>query len=166
MLVLCVSAASAQTSTSSSNAYIYVTSNPTTNTYEIDGYRADSTGALTRLVGSPFWKTNKALIALAHTAHFLFVSDGENIYSFSIAANGVLKQLSSVDAAKFYGFSGVTGNPLVLDHTGATLYAGASDGVGDNEFQFFAKSSTGGLSFFGSTPDNISSRRPCFHRQQ
>jgi len=133
---------------------VYVITNPSTTSYEIDGYKADSTGALTRLAGSPFWKTSKTLLAMAHTANWFFVSDGTNIYTFSIAASGALKQVSSVDAAKFYGFSGLTGDFLTLDHTGSTLYSLALDGAGDNEFQFFNKnSSTGALSFIGSSDD-------------
>src|SRR5882724_11870914 len=68
--------------TISPNAYVYVISNPSSNTYEIDGYSADSTGALTLLAGSPFWKTSKTLLAMANTSHWLFVSDGTYIYSF------------------------------------------------------------------------------------
>jgi hypothetical protein len=139
------------------SAYVYVITNPSANNYEIDGYKADSTGALTSLAGSPFWKTTKTLLAMAHTTNWFFVSDGTNIYSFSIAASGALKQVSSVDAAKYYPFDGLAGGSLVLDHTGSTLYSLADDGTGDNEFQFFNKnSSTGSLSFFGSTPVDIS----------
>ncbi len=140
----------------SPNAYVYVVSNPSTNHFELDGYRADSTGALTPLAGSPFWKTSKTLMTLANTGHFLFVGDGNFIYSFSIASNGALKQVSSVDAGKHYGIpGGIATNPLVLDHTGATLYAGTVDGTGDNEFLFFDKNSTGALTFAGSTGFNI-----------
>ena len=138
-------------------AYVYVISNPSGNSYEVDGYSADSTGALTRLAGSPFWKTTNTLLAMAHTAHWLFVSDEAHIYSFSIASNGALKQVSSVNAAQYYGFPGFTGGDLVFDHTGSTLYALAFDGTGDNEFQFFNKNSTtGALSFIGSTGTDIS----------
>ena len=42
---LWVGLASAQTT--SPNAYVYVISNPSTNTYELRGYKADATGALT-----------------------------------------------------------------------------------------------------------------------
>ncbi|HLZ41781.1 MAG TPA: hypothetical protein VKQ11_12510 [Candidatus Sulfotelmatobacter sp.] len=141
----------AQTTTSP-NAYVYVISSPISGTYELDGYSADSTGALTLLSGSPFWKTSKTLLAMANTSHWLFVSDGTYIYSFSIASTGGLKQVSSVNAAQHYGFSGLAGVYLLLDHTGSTLYALAEDGVGDNEFQFFSKNSTtGALSYFGST---------------
>jgi hypothetical protein len=142
--------------TTSPNAYVYVITNPAANSYEIDGYKADSTGALTPLAGSPFWKTNKTLYAMAHTTNWFFVSDGTNIYTFSIASTGALKQVSSVDAAKYYEFSGLTGGALTLDHSGSTLYSLALDGSGDNEFQFFAKNSNNGsLSFFGSTSTNI-----------
>jgi hypothetical protein len=139
------------------NAYVYVVSNPSTNNFELDGYRADSTGALTPLAGSPFWKTTNPLTALANTSHFLFVSDGTSIYSFTIASTGALKQVSSVNAAEHYGFSGIAGDPLTLDHTGATLYASALDGVGDNQFLIFNKNNTtGALSFSGSTGFDIS----------
>lgn len=142
----------------SPNAYVYVISNPSTNNYQLNGYRADSTGALTPLAGSPFWKTSKTLVALANTAHWLFVSDGNFIYSFSIASNGSLKQVSSVDAGEHYGIpGGLAGDPVVLDHTGSTLYAATVDGTGDNEFLFFNKNSTtGALTFFGSTGFDIS----------
>jgi hypothetical protein len=159
MVTLCTVLASAQLpstqngaaqTTTSPNAYVYVISNPSTSTYELDGYSADSTGALTHLAGSPFWKTNKTLLAMANTSHWLFVSDGTYIYSFSIASSGALKQVSSVNAAQHYGFSGLTGVYLLLDHTGSTLYALAEDGVGDNEFQFFSKNSTtGALTYSG-----------------
>jgi len=152
--VLCADLASAQTT--SPNAYVYVITHPSANTYEIDGFKADSTGALTRLASAPLWKTSKTLLAMAHTSNWFFVSDGTNIYTFSIAANGGLKFVSSVNAAKYYAFNGLAGASLVLDHTGSTLYSLALDGAGDNEFQFFHKnSSTGALSFFGSTDDTI-----------
>lgn len=152
---LCASLAYAQ-QTASPNAYVYVITNPAANSYAIDGFKADSTGALTPLAGSPFWKTSKTLYAMAHTTNWFFVSDGTNIYTFSIASTGALKQVSSVDAAKFYEFAGLAGLGLTLDHTGSTLYSLAMDGSGDNEFQFFAKNSNNGsLSFFGSTSPSV-----------
>jgi hypothetical protein len=145
-----------QPSTSPS-AYFYAISNPSGSTYEINGYSAASDGTLTPIAGSPFWKSSKILYGMALTAHWLFVSDGVSIYSFSINSSGALKQVSSINAAKYYGFSGLTGANLVLDHTGSTLYALALDGVGDNEFQFFSKNSaTGALTYFGSTGIDIS----------
>jgi hypothetical protein len=139
-------------------AYVYVVTNPTSSTSELDGYSAGSGGTLTKLPGSPFWTSNTEFVTgLANTAHWLFVSDGVYIYSFSISSNGALKQVSSINAAQYYGFNdGTVGASLVLDHTGSTLYAAALDGGGDNEFQFFTKnSSTGALTYSGSTPISI-----------
>jgi len=162
MATLCTVLASAQLPstqgaasqpTTSPAAYVYVISQLSNNTSELDGYSADSTGALTRLSGSPFWTSNVSnLTGLANTSHWLFVSDGTYIYSFSIASNGTLKEVSSINAKQYYGFDGTAAVWLVLDHTGSTLYALAVDGTGDNEFQFFAKNSTtGALTYFGST---------------
>jgi len=162
MATLCTVLASAQLPstqgaasqpTTSPAAYVYVISQLSNNTSELDGYSADSTGALTRLSGSPFWTSNVSnLTGLANTSHWLFVSDGTYIYLFSIASNGTLKEVSSINAKQYYGFDGTAAVWLVLDHTGSTLYALAVDGTGDNEFQFFAKNSTtGALSYFGST---------------
>jgi hypothetical protein len=124
-------------STASPSAYLYVTSNPIGGTYEINGYSVASDGTLTTIAGSPFGVSQIVLYAMANTAHFLFESDGTYIDSYSIASNGALKQVSSVDAAKDFGLpGGVAGSNLVLDHTGSTLYSLATDGVGDNEFSF------------------------------
>ena len=149
--------ASAQTTTSPS-AYVYVISRAANNVSELLGYSADSTGALTPLPGSPFWTSTSTFdMSLAHTAHWLFASDGTNIYTFSIASNGSLKLTGQVDAASHYSFSGETGANLVLDHTGSTLYGLALDGTGDNEFQFFNKNNTtGSLTYFGSVGPDIS----------
>lgn len=150
------SGTASQPSTSPS-AYFYVISNPSGNTYQINGYSVAADGTLTTIAGSPFGKTSNTLYAMAHTSHWLFDSDGTNIYSFSIASTGALKQVSSINAAQYYGFSGLTGASLVLDHTGSTLYGAALDGLGDNEFQFFSKNSTtGALTYFGSTGVDIS----------
>lgn len=149
------SAQSSAATSSSPNAYIYVTNNPSGNTHQINGYRVAADGTLTSIAGSPFDKTTNPLGAMANTTHWLFASDGAFIYSFSIASNGALKRVSSVNAAQYYAFPGLTGANLVLDHTGATLYALAGDGLGDNEFQFFNKNSnTGALTFFGSSEVN------------
>jgi hypothetical protein len=142
--------------TISPNAYVYVINRLSNSSYELDGYSADSNGALTPIAGSPFWKTSNTLMALANTAHYLFVSDGTFIYTFSIASSGALKQVSSINAEQYYGL-GEAGASLVLDHTGSTLYALADDGAGDNEFQFFSKnSSTGALTYLGSTGHGVS----------
>lgn len=162
--ILCRALAPAQTSTqdgaavqntTSTSAYVYVITAPTNKSYELDGYSAASDGTLTLLPGSPFWtsNTNFVVTGLANTAHWLFLSDGTYIYSFSISSTGTLKQVSSINAFQFYGEpGGEAGGYLVLDHTGSTLYALAQDGTGDNEIQFFDKNSTtGALTYFGNT---------------
>jgi hypothetical protein len=167
MVTLCAVLASAQLASAQAgtasqpttipSAYFYAISNPSGSTYEINGYSAASDGTLTPIAGSPFFKSSKTLYGLALTSHWLFVSDGTYIYSFSTSSSGALKQVSSVNAAQYYGFDGLTGASLVLDHTGSTLYAAALDGTGDNEFQFFSKNSTtGALTYFGSTGIDIS----------
>jgi len=134
------------------SAYLYVTSNPSSNTYEINGYSAASDGTLSTIAGSPFGKTNNTLSPMANTSHWLFVSDGVYIYSFSIASTGALKRISSINAQQ-YDSSGGTSGYLVLDHTGTTLYNLQLDGVGDNAFEFFNKNSTtGALTYSGSSP--------------
>jgi hypothetical protein len=142
--------------TTTTSAYVYVLTQNSNNTYEIDGYSAASNGALTLIPGSPFWTSNSLYTSgLASTSHWVFVSDGTYIYSLSISSTGTLKQVSSVNAAEHYGYPGTAGASLVLDHTGSTLYAYALDGTGDNEFQFFSKNSTtGALTYLGSTGIN------------
>lgn len=161
MATLCTVLASAQlpsareeaasiTSTSPA-AYVYVLRRTSSNGSELDGYSADSNGALTRLAGSPFWTSSSNPGGLANTTHWLFASDASHIYSFSIASDGSLKQVSSVSVQKHDPYGGTSG-ALFLDHTGATVYDYESDGIGDNFYEFFSKnSSTGGLSYFGSS---------------
>jgi len=143
--------ASAQTA--SPAAYVYVLNRVTFPGGELDGFSADSTGALTPLPGSPFWtSTTSSLSTLAHSAHWLFASDGVSIYSFSIASNGALTLKSSINAQQFVNSSsGVTA--LVLDRTWSTLYARVYDmNTGGNLILAFNKNNTKGtLSYLGST---------------
>jgi len=146
------SAASTQ-STSSPVAYIYVSSKASTNKYRINGYIAASNGALTPVSGSPFSTSGISYMAL--NGKWLFGDNGTDIYSFSIASNGALKQVSSIDATKYNAYD--TGGPenLFLDHSGATLYDFDfyGDGTGNNEYQSFdIDQGTGVLSYTGTTP--------------
>jgi len=161
-LLASVQFAPAQT-TASSSAYVYLINQLANNTSELDGYRADINGSLTRLSGSPFWKSNSLYGSLANTSHWLFASDGIYIYSFSIASNGTLKKVSSINAQQYTGTTYTTVSYLTLDHTGSTLYALVSDGAGDNAIQFFRKNSTtGALAYFGSTPNSAAAGVPHF----
>jgi hypothetical protein len=144
--------ASAQTSTSPS-AYVYLINAVGDNTYELDGYRADSTGALTRLSGSPFWKSTGSNVGgMALTSHWLFATDGTSIYSFSIASNGALKKVSSVNAEQHSECHCGSIGSLFFDHTGSTLYAlSIYDDGSNNTIQYFRKNgTTGALTYFGS----------------
>lgn len=146
--------ASAQSSTSPS-AYVYVaTLNGTQccGTSGLYGYSADSSGALTPLPGSPFWIAPSGYFPqLAHTAHWLFLSDGTYVYSFSIASNGMLTQVSSVNAMQNSPCQCDAVMGLFLDHSGSTLYVVTND-AGNETIQFYAKdNTTGGLTYFGAT---------------
>jgi len=135
-------------------AYVYVISRLSNNSSELDGYSADSNGALTRLAGSPFWRSNSLYATgLANTTHWLFVSDGVYIYSFSIASNGTLKHVSSINARQYTGGTCGEVGSLFLDHTGSTLYAVNIYGdCANNTIQFFSKNSaSGALTYFGTS---------------
>jgi hypothetical protein len=139
--------------TSSPSAYVYVVS-AVSNGAELDGYSADSNGALTRLPGSPFWTSKSQYVTgLAHTAHWLFVSDGVYIYSFSIASNGALTRKSSINAQNYTNYTCGEVGSLFLDHTGSTVYAlNIYSDCANNTIQSFAKnSSTGALTYLGDT---------------
>jgi hypothetical protein len=147
--------ASAQTT--SPNAYVYVINfvQPPP-AYELDGFSADSTGALTALPGSPFWTSpaNSLTWSLTHSANWLFISDGSSIYSFSIASNGALTLKSSINAQQFASTGVEAITALFLDHTWSTLYATLVDVSGvtttANEIQAYQKNgTTGALTFIG-----------------
>jgi hypothetical protein len=154
--------ASAQTSTP--NAYVYVLNGLNgASSFELDGLSADSTGALTALPGSPFWTTTTYSLfwTLTHSAKWLFLSDGTNIYSFSIASNGALTLKSSINAQQFSPGGSEVIIALFLDHTWSTLYATEVDDSGvtsANAILAFKKNgTTGALTYLGSTDESNSS---------
>src|ERR1700691_4226601 len=104
--------------TSSPVAYVYV-SRPT----HVDGFAVSSSGKLTPVPGSPF--SGISVRALSVTKKFLFGlgDDFKTIYTYSIASDGALKQVASIDAVKdAYANTGCCFGPLVLDYTGSTIY--------------------------------------------
>jgi len=138
---------------SSPAAFVYVSNTPNGNTYQINGYAAAPDGALTPVSGSPFATNGVSTMAL--NSKWLFGANGIDIYSFSIATNGALKQVSSIDAQKYNSYG--SGGPgwLFLDHSGANLYDFDiyGDGTGNNEYQSFdIDQQTGVLSYTGTTP--------------
>jgi hypothetical protein len=143
--------------TTSPNAYVYVLNRLNGPTEELDGFSADSTGALTPLPGSPFWTSTSRAASqfwtLAHTAHWLFLSDAINIYSFSIASNGALTLKSAINAQRFTNSAFNEIAALVLDRTWSTLYVREYEsGSGKNSILAFKKNgTTGALTYLGST---------------
>jgi hypothetical protein len=134
-------------------AYVYVSSSPSSGTYEINAYSAASTGKLTAVAGSPF---SADVQFMAVNGKYLFGSNGTDIYSFSISSAGALAQVASIDAEQFNN-PPTSGGPtsVILDHTGTSLYAGDFDaeGTGDNAYESFSiDNSTGGLTYLGMTP--------------
>jgi hypothetical protein len=143
------------TPSTSSAAYVYVSSS-SSGTNRIYAYNAAASGALTPVAGSPFSLGGEAVSQMAVNNKYLFGSDYTNIYSFSIASNGALQQVSIINASNYNPYG--TGGPasLFLDHTGATLYDNDFDGygTGDNAYQAFSiDGSTGQLNFLQTGPD-------------
>lgn len=152
--VLCTLALAQDTTTTSQNsrvAYVYVSSSPRSNTYQINAYTANSSGKLTPVAGSPFPAKGETM---ALTGKWFFTTNGVDIYTSSISSTGALKQVSSVNAQKDNSCD--CGGPaaLFLDHTGATLYDWDynSDGGLNNSYQSFdVDPDTGKLSYTGAT---------------
>jgi hypothetical protein len=91
---------------------------------------------------------------LAATQKYLFSSDTVNIYSFSIAANGALEQVSTIDAQAYNGYADGGPISLFLDRSGSTLYdLDIYGNIGaNNTYQYFdVDKSTGSLSYLGAT---------------
>jgi hypothetical protein len=130
------------------SAFVYVVSNPSGNNLAINAFSADSTGQLTPVPGSPFTANVRTIAA---NRNFLFGTDGTSIFSFSIAANGALTQVSSMSIRQFNP-NGVV-DELFLDDTGATLYAVhlQIDGANQGYDSFRVDHSTGVLTFLGAT---------------
>jgi len=110
--------ASVQAPASSSVTFVYVSSQKGSN-YEVSGYSAASNGQLTAISGSPF-PANANYLAL--NSKYLFGSNGIEIYSFSIASDGALTQVASINAQNYN--QNECGGPenLFVDRTGTTLY--------------------------------------------
>jgi hypothetical protein len=133
---------------SSPVAYVYVSSSPSGNKNKIDAYSAASDGKLTPVAGSPF---SAKVQYMAVNGKYLFGTNGSDIDSFSIASDGALKQISSINTTKFDEDG--CGAPLILflDRTGKTLYdLDIENDCANNAFQFFGiHESTGELTYLG-----------------
>jgi hypothetical protein len=133
-------------------AFVYVSSSPTSNNYEINAFAVASNGKLTAVSGSPF---RVGFVAgMAVNPKYLFLTDAVYIYSFSIAPDGTIKQVASINAQQFNNPSNYGGpRYLFLDRSGANVYDTDLYCCGDdNALQFFnLEASTGELSFIGVT---------------
>jgi hypothetical protein len=150
LATLCATVAFAQTApTSSPVAFVYVSSTVNGNSYVISAFAAASNGRLTRVSGSPF---PSDVQNMAVNGKYLFGTNGIDIYSFSIASDGALTEVGSINAQQFN--NPVTGGPgaLFLDHTGVTLYDEdiyGNNGA-NNTYQFFdIEKATGQLNYLG-----------------
>lgn len=128
-------------------AYVYV-SNVAGISYEITGFRADASGRLTSIPGSPF---PGSVQYMAVNGKWLFGADNFTyIRSFSIASNGALQEVSSINATSYNPYDSGGPENVFLDHSGTTLYDGDinADGTGDSAYQSFTiDQSTGQLNF-------------------
>src|SRR5271156_6202731 len=78
---------------SSPVAYVYV-SRPT----HIDGFAVSSNGKLTPVPGSPFPGISARAMSVPKKFLFGVGDDFQTLYSFSIASDGALKQVATIDA--------------------------------------------------------------------
>jgi len=145
----------AQTSTDQTNestasspvAFVYV-ARPT----HIDGFAVSSNGKLTPVPGSPY--PDISLAYLSVTKKFLFGvgDDFKTFYSFSIASDGALKQVSSIDGTKYaYGNTGCCFGPLVIDYSRSTVYNLTTNTHEGSFEETFKIEPNGDLQFIGNT---------------
>jgi hypothetical protein len=133
-------------------AYVYVSWTTRVGVDEIDGFAAASNGKLTPISGSPFVGDVTDMVL---TGKYLYGIDanGADVDSFSIASDGALKKIGSVDAQRHNGAE--CGGPisLFLDHTGSTLYDLDIYGniCANNTYQFFSGGNSGKLAYLGAT---------------
>jgi hypothetical protein len=147
-------ATSSQTETGSNSvpsAYVYVTSMNSNNSQEINAFTESPNGSLTPVTGSPFAE-NGSIMAV--NSKWLVSSDGVSLYSFSIADNGAISEVSSANLQQYNQYD--TGGPVSLffDRTGSTLYDEDIYGNqgANNTYQFTnLDAQTGILSYIGMT---------------
>lgn len=144
----------AQASTTSPVAYVYVSSSPTGATKNVVyAFTAAANGSLTPVAGSPF---KDDLTSMAVNGKYLFGStrNGTWVAAFLMGSKGALQWTTSTNTTRF-NTGGCGGNsPIILDHTGASLYVMATaDSLCDHEFfqSFHVDNPTGYLNYLGAT---------------
>jgi hypothetical protein len=129
-------------------AYVYVASTPAgSDTSEIVGYAADSSGALTPLPGSPF---DGDVTSMAVNGKFLFGSNnnGVDIDAYTIESNGALTYATQTGVVQSENCDAP--GPIFLDHTGQSLYnvdIYGNDCANSTYQAFSVADDTGGLTF-------------------
>jgi hypothetical protein len=143
--------ASQNSSDASPITFVYVSSSPSNNTYEINGYGVTSNGKLITVPGSPFPANVQGLTS---SSKYLFGTNGVEIDSYSIANDGAIAEVSSINAQELN--QGDCGGPfdIFLDRTGSTLYD--MDYIGNicanNPYQSFSvNEASGALTYVGVT---------------
>ena len=129
-------------------AYVYVGT-----TKGVYLYNAASNGSLSLVSGSPFSIAGNAIGSNGK----YFVSLGTAyLHSYPVASNGALNgQASQIDTQSYLGGDCGTTYGGLFDHTGQTVYAQRNSQAGAcTVLQSFKISSTGGLTFLGSTEFN------------
>ena len=112
-------------------------------------------GSATPVPGSPFTGANGSL---ATNGKFMIATDGTNIVSFAIRADGALAQVSTIDGTAHNDTpigSGV--GALSLDRGGGTIYAGEINfqGADNNAIAIFKLAPNGVLSFIANSAINV-----------
>jgi hypothetical protein len=130
-------------------AFVYVSSSPSSNTFEINAYAASSNGKLTAAPGSPF---PAEVSSLTSSSKYLFGTNGVEIDSFSIAKDGAIALVSSINAQQLNQDD--CGGPadMFLDRTGSTLYDMDYIPCANNRYQSFrVGGDSGELTYAGAT---------------
>jgi hypothetical protein len=146
----------AAASSSSTVAYIYVSSTPKNgNVSQIEAYAADKKGKLSVVPGSPFAADEESM---AVNGLYLFGANNKtpNIDAYSIESNGALTYVASTNYAQRNPSDCGSAGPIFLDHTGASLYVMEYNGdCSNNLYQSFAvQKHTGKLSNLGTRAVN------------
>ena len=138
-------------------AFIYVSSAPTrTGKHVVQAYAAAPSGELTKIPGSPF---HDDVGAMAVNGKYFFGNTSSNKYiaQFLIQPNGALSWVHSTNVAA-YDTPGCISSlgPLILDHTGSTIYEYLDDflNCGSDVAQSFAvEKPSGNLKYLGADPN-------------
>ena len=111
-------AASAQTASTGTVAYVYVANSAGGNTTEISAFAANSTGHLKPVPGSPFMEQAGYMVV---NGKYLMAVSGSKINSYRIASNGSLSFAVATNYQRVQPDCG-SANQLIFDHTGRSLY--------------------------------------------